>query len=348
MIRILLALAAFLLFAPVAQAASFDCLKAATTFEHAICDHPDLSKADETLAQAYATALGGLSKPAGDAVKATQHDWLDYAARACSDDAQPISGAYTDDQASCLLSTITDRVSSLETSRMLGGYRFYPFERYLIEKDTEAEPDAFNKVATKHYETVLIDSTDDVAKAFNDMVAQDRIDMDKSADETSPALFEKGTDQLAEGDVTSDIDIQTEVKSATSYRITLATTQSWYGHGAAHPNYGLSYQHFLVGEKRPLVAGDIFQGDGWQDKLGRLVLDKVKADLGDSYFSDSEADITTWASDPGRWDFSEQGLIVQFNPYEVASYADGAVTVTIPWDQLSDMFTENGQAIAQY
>lgn len=349
MIRIVLAIAALLLFAPVAQAASFDCAKATSSFEHAICDHPDLSKADETLAQAYATALGGLSKPAADEVKAAQHNWLDYAGKACSDDAQPLSGKHNDDQAQCLLSTINDRVRALEASRMLGGYRFYPFERYLIEKDDTAEADSFNKVATKHYETVLIDSPDDVATAFNDMIEQGRIDRDKdTGGDGNPALFEKGTDQLATGDVTDDIDIQTTVSSVTSYRITLSTTESWYGHGAAHPNYSLGYQHFLVSEKRALEASDIFQGDGWQDKLGKLVLDKVKADLGEDYFPDSEADMPKWVADPSRWDFSQQGLIIQFNPYEVAAYAMGAVTVTIPWMQLSDLFTENGQAIAQY
>ncbi len=350
MIRIVLALAALLLFAPVAQAASFDCAKAASSFEHAICDHPDLSKADETLAQAYATALGGLSKPSADAMKATQHDWLDYAGKACSDDAQPISGKYNDDQAQCLLSTINDRVSSLEASRMLGGYRFYPFERFLIEKDDTAEADSFNKVATKHYENVKIDSTDDVATAFNAMTDKMRSDLDANTtgDSDQQPLFKDGTDQLATGDVTDDIDMLTTVKSVTSSRITLQTTESWYGHGAAHPNYGLSYTHFLVSEKRMLKATDIFQGDDWKDKLGKMVVDKVKADLGDDYFNDSEKDIPDWAADPSRWDFSDQGLVIQFNPYEVAAYAAGAVTVTIPWDQLSDMFTENGQAIAQY
>src|SRR3954447_3414778 len=103
MIRILFALAALMLFVPVAQAASFDCSKAGTSFEKAICVSPDLSKQDEVLAQAYATALGGLSKPAADEVKATQHDWLDYAAKVCSDDAQPIQGDYTEDQTQCLV-----------------------------------------------------------------------------------------------------------------------------------------------------------------------------------------------------------------------------------------------------
>src|SRR4051812_42452983 len=121
MIRILVALAALFLLTPVAQAASFDCAKAGTSFEKAICASPELSKLDETLARAYATALGGLSAAAAATVKATQHSWLDYAGKACSDDAQPIKGAYTDDQTQCLVATFRGRMKALESSRMQGG-----------------------------------------------------------------------------------------------------------------------------------------------------------------------------------------------------------------------------------
>jgi uncharacterized protein len=348
MIRIVLALAALLFLAPVAQAASFDCAKAATSMEKAICGSPDLSKADETLATAYATAIGGLSSAAVDQVKAIQHNWLDYAARVCSDDAQPISGAYTADQSQCLAGAYKDRIGSLEASRMLGGYRFYPFERYLVEQDTDADSNSYNKVATKHFETVKIDGTDDLATAFNAMTEQLRADYGASTSDADTPLFVKGTDTLTSGDTTDDIDITTTVKSVTDYRITLETTQSWYGHGAAHPNYGISYAHFLVQEKRPLTATDIFKGDDWQKTLATLVTDKVKAQLGDSYFADSESDIPKFVADTSRWDFSDEGLTVQFQPYEVASYADGAVTVTIPWDQLTDILADNGQAIATY
>jgi len=348
MIRIVLALAALLFLAPVAQAASFDCARAATSMEKAICSSPDLSKEDETLAIAYATAIGGLSAAALDQVKAAQHGWLDYAARVCSDDARPIAGTYTADQSQCLVGTYKDRIASLETSRMLGGYRFYPFERYLVEQDTDADSNSFNKVATKHFETVKIDGTDDLATAFNAMTEQMRADYDASSSDGDTAFFVKGTDTLTTGDTTDDIDITTTVKSVTDYRITLETTQSWYGHGAAHPNYGISYAHFLVQEKRPLKASDIFKGDDWQKTLTTLVTDKVKAQLGDAYFADSESDIPNFVADTSRWDFSQEGLIVQFQPYEVASYADGAVTVTIPWDQLTDLLADNGQAIATY
>src|SRR5687768_13630260 len=43
-------------------AASFDCTKASTPFENAICENEDLSEADKRLARTYATASGGLSE----------------------------------------------------------------------------------------------------------------------------------------------------------------------------------------------------------------------------------------------------------------------------------------------
>jgi len=54
------------------------------------------------------------------------------------------------------------------------------------------------------------------------------------------------------------------------------------------------------------------------------------------------------AIDPLRWDFSEEGLVIQFNIYEVTAYAMGAPTVTIPWGELSGITTERAEEIAYY
>ncbi|HTM79396.1 MAG TPA: lysozyme inhibitor LprI family protein, partial [Devosia sp.] len=109
-----------------AHAASFDCAKASTAFEHAICDNPKLSDADDTLAIAFATAVGGLSKSAVNAMRAEQRDWLDFAAKSCTDDAQllPDAARYDDEQIDCLNLALTARMGGLEQSRMLGGHRF--------------------------------------------------------------------------------------------------------------------------------------------------------------------------------------------------------------------------------
>jgi uncharacterized protein len=347
MMRFVVAFAALLFVAPAAQAASFDCSKASTSFEKTICNDADASKADETLAQAYATALGGLSKPASDLVKATQHDWLDYAARACSDDAQPIADDYTSDQTECLTSTFHGRITALEASRMLGDYRFYPWERYLIEKDPDATADTYQKVATKHFETIKIDSDDDVATAFNAMTEKMRLRDDVQVGEDSH-LFKDGTDELAPGDTATDIDVTTTVKSVNTHRITLETDSSWFGHGAAHGNYGSTYDHFLVAEKRPLVATDIFKGKAWKTVLGKLVVAKLKAELGDEYQGESDADVGASAADPTRWDFSAEGLIVNFDPYAVASYARGQVSITIAWSELTDVLTDQATDIASF
>lgn len=343
MIRFVLALAALLLFVPIAQAASFDCAKAGTSFEKAVCASPDISSQDEVLAQAYATALGGLSADAATAVKASQHNWLDYAARVCGDDGQPIPGDYTADQTQCLSGEFTNRIRQLEASKMQGGYRFYPVEKFLIEKDPDATDDTYQKVATKHFLTVKIDHDDDVATAFNAMTEAVRLANDEQMGEDSH-LFDKGSQELAKGDTSADIDLTTKVDKVSSSLITLSTDNYWFGHGAAHGNYGVSYDHFIIAEKRALVASDVFKGKGWESKFAKLVIKKAKTDLADEWQGDdSNGDLTKSIADPSHWVFADDGLTVVFNPYEVASYARGEVDVTVPWDQLTDLVTDNAQ-----
>lgn len=344
MIRLLAAIAALpmLALAPVtlpARAASFDCGKAATSFEKAICADPAISQQDEILAQAYATALGGLSKPAAAEVTAAQKSWLTYAERVCSEDAEPIAAAYDEDQLGCLGATFRNRVSDLEASRMLGGYRFYPLDRFLVQKDTEAMPGDFTKLADKAFHTVKIDRADDTAAAFNTMV--DGLVADQGT------FFDAGTTDIATDDDTSDYDITTKVDEVTRRRITLRTNQYWYGHGAAHGNYFITYKHFLVDEKRPLVPSDIFEGE-WETRLTELALPAIKEQLGENYFDGSDDNVKPIVIDPLRWNFSEEGLVIQFNIYEVTAYAIGAPTLTIPWDKLGGVLTDNADNIAGF
>jgi uncharacterized protein len=61
-----------------ANAASFDCSKAATPTEHAICDNPQLSSLDEQTAGLYYTLIsnGSLSAPQLGKVKTAQTKFL--------------------------------------------------------------------------------------------------------------------------------------------------------------------------------------------------------------------------------------------------------------------------------
>ena len=72
------------------QAASFDCKKASTAGEKAICADATLSKLDEELAQAYKQALKKGSK---ESVQAAQKAWLKEQ-RSCGADRSCLENAY--------------------------------------------------------------------------------------------------------------------------------------------------------------------------------------------------------------------------------------------------------------
>jgi uncharacterized protein len=67
-----LAIVAAIAFAPLAaSAASFDCAKASTLIENAVCTNPELSRKDETLARLYQSAL-----KQNPSIRSDQVNWL--------------------------------------------------------------------------------------------------------------------------------------------------------------------------------------------------------------------------------------------------------------------------------
>ena len=342
MVRVFAALIALALLVVPAAAASFDCSKASTAFEHAICDDPELSKADDILAKSFATAIGGLTAPAAAALRSDQRGWLDFAQRACTDNAQPLrSGRYDEEGTACLRTLVEERGKVLESSRMIGGKRFYPSSSYAVLTDPEeaGNPDSNWKVATHELKLALLDSDDPLADGFNQFVVAE-------ADELTPLR------ELAEGgdlsglEATSDSDVALTVGEVTPIRITLDVGNFWYGHGGAHGNWTSTYLHYYVPENRGLEAGDLFAGEGWQATLLDLAWEQLKLEHGEWLQLESQEDLAAVVIDPSRWSFeSEYGLVIQFQPYEVAAYAYGAPTVTIGWDKFEALLAPSADAV---
>jgi uncharacterized protein len=319
---------------PMAQAASFDCTKARTPFAKAICNTPDLSKADETLAKALQTALGGLSAPARAEVSDAHDKWVKFANIACTSNAKPATRPYNADGISCLENLFSDRTEQLQNSKMLGGLRIYYVDRYAALRDPDAA-ETNTPVATKSVSTPRIDGTDAEAQAFNHFIETGTgKDIDPSI-ATSPKPEDGSEDDSAE----------LLVSAVTPARITLTLQSYSYGHGAAHGMPGITYIHYLRGEKRRLTAGDVFTGKGWQQRLQELALAAVKKTEGEDLMLDDPSSINDLVVDPARWDFSADGLVLQFEPYEVAPYAAGAPTVVIPWPELQNLLAPGASAL---
>jgi len=321
-----------------AMAASFDCAKAQTSVERAVCADTELSGRDGVLAKAYATATGGLSAPALETMRQSQRQWLTYLGRVCTRTAQPQAEDYDLEGIECLRGAYDERIAGLEHSRMLGGLRFYPIDAFAVLKDPQAEPDDLWQVATKAFRTLNIDGTDREAEAFNAFIAERT-----STSRTALGFGEEPTESEAPG--STDESYLLSLDAVTPARITLALDTFWYGHGAAHGNFTLSHLHFLRTEGRGLAAEDIFSGAGWQDALKTSVVAEIERTLADGLIVENFDDIDPTITNPDSWSFSETGLTVQFQPYEITAYAAGAPTVTIPWSELADYLSDAAPAI---
>ena len=96
--KILIFTTAFLLFAANANSASFDCARASTLVEQAICSDAKLSELDESMAHAYKKAIA--SSYNASALKSEQRTWLTGVRNKCSD-------------VTCLTRTYLDRQKEL-------------------------------------------------------------------------------------------------------------------------------------------------------------------------------------------------------------------------------------------
>jgi uncharacterized protein len=326
-VRILGLAALGLLFVGPAMAASFDCHKARTPFAKAICGHPELSKADETLAETLKTALAGLSPDAAAMVQRGHDDWVKYANLACTKDARLPTRPYKADDIECLKQLFSDRTTTLASSKTIGGLRFYSVDRYATLIDSNTDSSAMSPVATKAVSTPRIDGSDAEAAAFNAFVK----------DETSKDTDISVVDIKSPDDGSEDDENTLVVSAVTPARITMTATSYAFGHGAAHGNYAITYVHYLRAEQRRLLASDVFAADDWQKKLQTIALPAVTKAEGDDLMLDDPKSLDPLVIDPGRWDFSKAGLVLQFEPYEIAAYAVGAPTVTIPWSDLDGL-----------
>jgi uncharacterized protein len=326
-----------------AEAASFDCAKASTPFEKAICGDDDLSTADERLARTYAYAIGGLSESALSTMRTGQREWLGFAQRACTRDAIPLtSGSYDDRGLRCLVDLFDSRSRVLEQSRLINSIRFYPLTFYsaVVDDYEKDNPDSSWPVGQHELAIVQIDGDQPFAAAFNELAR-------KQGEEMSGIFAAQGGAEQIQTEGSADSSVILKVDSLPGPgRITLIANTYWYGHGAAHGNYSIDYHHFMVDEERWLEASDIFDGKGWQKALLDMVIEASREEHGDDLMLDDPTYIADSIIDPTRWHLSSAyDLIVQFQPYEIASYAYGAPTTRISWRELEKFMTDQASSI---
>jgi uncharacterized protein len=326
----------FLLIAASAHATSFDCSKAKTKIELAICTSPDLSKADEQMAVAYKKALTELPSEYATQLHDDQRTWLEMRSTVCSSVADTFQKKEQQNGLrDCLKSKYSDRTSTLNTiHQKINGIEFIQQTKTLFSRDNQPD-EVFRK--TWPYGTLTANwpvamSSEPEWQSWNKAI---RAAMFQVLNASQGEV--KLTDWPAKWDGLSDDDLDVTVKSVNDQYVTASVWEMWYGHGAAHPNRNWIQFNWLRKEQRELRAEDLFKRDSaWEKAL----LDKCNQDLAKKLkvvgFQDSGNEVDEYIKNPENWTLTTEGLTIEWQPYAVACYACTPDPTTIPLQSLKD------------
>jgi hypothetical protein len=116
--------------------------------------------------------------------------------------------------------------------------------------------------------------------------------------------------------------------------ISLGFFTEWYGQGAAHPNYGTLTMNFFGAQFGGLTLRRLLSGDvkslNYVREYCEVDLKRQFLYLGMEHWAlpTEEEDLWTRLS---QFNFDAEGLMINFAPYAVTTFAGGQWEVKIPW-----------------
>jgi uncharacterized protein len=319
----------------VAHAASFDCKKASTPQEKAICGSPDLSAADDRMAAAYKNLLSGIPADMVSDVRSEQREWVKGLAKDCADDGKMVE---------CLGKKYKTRIEVLQGMLVhQGGVVFVMRDITLLSPDSAA--DKANMPAGEEenpgFGTLnaswpqAIGPKEVVAtpewRAWNTAVERAAQSM---ATNEKPEQNSRWKKEWADG---VEADLTATLQNVGQGRVSVHLENDIMGHGAAHPNESWMSFHWLLKEQREMKADDVFKpGSGWKrlvDARCVAALKKQFSDQGGAY-DDLEKNVAGVTGSPRNWEMDGKGLTIVFPEYSVSPRVEPADPVTIPWSAL--------------
>jgi hypothetical protein len=142
----------------------------------------------------------------------------------------------------------------------------------------------------------------------------------------------------------STFDVDGSVLWAAPPILSIVLDFSVYYAGAAHPGHFAMTVVWDAGRGRALTTRDVFRArSDWEEVLSREVIPILERDLGEmadpSWIEEGAGPL---AENFSRWALVEEGLVLFFDPYQVAPYAAGPQAVTIPRAALADVAAPGG------
>ena len=225
------------LMAGVAQAASFDCRKASSKMERAICTNPRLSVLDESLATAYMAAKARLSSNSVKTFVTGQSSWLRFTSTYCFTDYNA-AAASPEEADKCLAEAYRQRIKEIEaTGKIVAGFKTY------LMLDTTIKVSAKEQaVHTLERRYVQLDDNSALAVKLNSyLTLKNKIDFDADA---------RGSESYS-------VNLSNPSKDWMYKELTADTSTG------AYPNTYKECGVYAISLGRPLLIRDVFAGQEW-------------------------------------------------------------------------------------
>lgn len=290
---------------------AFDCRKAQTVSEKAICASPDALAANAEMEKAYFALRDRLDEAGRTILAEGQRTWLAYRDNQCEGNPDCLSGEST--------SRLETLVSTKEP--------FVPFFLYRAPRDGDYR--------------VSISGI-----RFPEIADRGSAGFNAAIDAAIARTPYYGDNLDVEADRTYEHDLTIAV-SGVGPRLISAVAYSYDYSGGAHPN---SWTHainidrasgaelsadalFAPGREAGLVEECARQIVAWYDAEDGLSEAEAVAQLEETY----PGAVREHVRDLTRWRFAPDGATVQFDSYAVASYAAGPAECVFAYDQLEGL-----------
>jgi len=297
-------------FAVAAHAASFDCAKAGTRVEKAICADPALGRLDEEIAAAWRAAGADLDEPMRQRLVRSQREWLK--GRRPPPDLAP---------------ALRQRLAQLRATRV-----------------TLSDVDLLRLAGDSRPMYVL--GTAPGAAAYNQWV--DGV-WKADADDTSPrdadAAQEKCIAQAPagqQGDCMEESETHAYETIVPAPGIVSVTERVVIDQHAAHPIDEVHHHHWWLSRSGRITVADVFVGNGYRAVIAKAVKRFVQRDGGTA----SQAAIDE-VSDPDAWSIGADALTLTGDGYTF-EHGRGKLEIVVPWREFGGALrAEFGAALRQ-
>jgi uncharacterized protein len=291
-------------------ASAFDCSKAKTAVETAICATPDLKARDDDLAAAYAALKAVLPPLEQKMLMRSQRRWIARREN-CSDSVNGVTA--------CIARQTGDRLSLLSGRPESGPGAAGRLQPQFIVQDGTAQSYDLNIAVLRFASPATVGE-----KALN-AIAEDelrRVKLGKHGEETGGAIY-------------ADEDIWSLTYASPAF---ISIRRDFYVNtGGAHGNYGTTNINLDMSTGRELVLAGVLTDSAaailtleCRRQLITARKKRLQTAGDDEPVTVDDAAVAEGVRNLASWSIGARQTVVNFDPYAVGSYAEGAYSCRFP------------------